>query len=146
MRSEREIFDNYLIKKNLRETPQRGMLLDAFLKQEEHITAEQLYDIVKKSDPSIGQATVYRVLKLIVEAGLAREVDFGDGVMRYEHCYNHPHHDHLVCKRCGKTVEVMDSVIEELQKRVAESHGFQLTDHEMYLYGNCDECRMKAEE
>ncbi|MDD4241223.1 MAG: Fur family transcriptional regulator [Smithellaceae bacterium] len=143
MKSEREIFEAYLIKRHLRGTPQRGMILDAFLKREEHITAEQLYDIVKKRDPSIGQATVYRVLKLMVEAGLAREVDFGDGVMRYEHCYNHPHHDHLVCRGCGKTVEVLDSVIEELQKRVAESFGYELTDHEMYLYGLCQTCRKK---
>lgn len=143
MRTEREIFDDYLVKNNLRVTPQRGMILCAFLKQEEHITAEQLYDIVKKQDSSIGQATVYRVLKLICDAGLAREVDFGDGVMRYEHCYNHPHHDHLVCKGCGKTVEVMDAIIEELQKRVAESFGFELTDHEMYLYGYCEKCRGK---
>ncbi|GAB6271221.1 Fur family transcriptional regulator [Smithella sp. F21] len=145
MKSEKEIFDNYLIKKNLRETPQRGLILDTFLKHEEHISAEQLYDIVKKRDPSLGQATVYRVLKLIVEAGLAREVDLGDGVMRYEHNYNHPHHDHLVCRGCGKTIEVFDSVIEELQKRVAESYGFELTDHEMYLYGFCENCRKRKQ-
>jgi len=143
MKTEKDIFDNFLIRKNLRKTPQRGLILNTFLKREEHITAEQLYDIVKKRDPSIGQATVYRVLKLICEVGLAREVDSGDGVMRYENNYNYPHHDHLVCRGCGKTVEVMDSVIEELQKRVAESFGFELTDHEMYLYGNCAECRKK---
>lgn len=143
MKSEREAFEDYLIKRHLRGTPQRGMILDTFLKREEHLSAEQLYDIVKKRDPSIGQATVYRVLKLMVEADLAREVDFGDGVLRYEHCYNHPHHDHLVCRGCGKTVEVVDSVIEELQKRVAESSGFELTDHEMYLYGLCETCRGK---
>jgi Fur family ferric uptake transcriptional regulator len=79
----------------------------------------------------------------MVEAGLAREVDFGDGVMRYEHNYNHPHHDHLVCRGCGKNVEVVDSMIEELQKRVAASFGFELTDHEMYLYGLCEACRKK---
>jgi Fur family ferric uptake transcriptional regulator len=143
MRREKEIFEKYLIKQNLRDTPQRELILDAFLRREEHLSAEQLYDIVKKHDPSIGQATVYRVLKIICEAGLAREVDFGDGVMRYEHCYNHPHHDHMICKGCGKTVEVLDSVIEELQKRVADSLGFELTDHEMYLYGFCGDCRKK---
>jgi len=145
MKSEREIFEKYLIKQNLRDTPQRNLILDAFLRREEHVSAEQLYDIVKKRDPSIGQATVYRVMKLLIEAGLAREVDFGDGIMRYEHAYNHPHHDHLVCRGCGKTVEVIDPVIEELQKRVAQSHGFELTDHEMYLYGHCTECRKKAQ-
>ncbi|MFH1080656.1 MAG: transcriptional repressor [Pseudomonadota bacterium] len=143
MKSEIEIFYAYMVKKHLRETPQRGMILDVFLKCEGHTTAEQLYDIVKKKDPSIGQATVYRVLKHIVEAGVAREVDFGDGIMRYEHCYNHPHHDHLICRGCGKTLEVMDAIIEELQKRVAESFGFELTDHEMYLYGYCEKCRSK---
>ncbi|MDI6743344.1 MAG: Fur family transcriptional regulator [Smithella sp.] len=145
MRKEREIFGKYLSRHNLRDTPQRELILDAFLKREKHFSAEELYDIVKKSDPSIGQATVYRMLKLLAEAGLAREVDFGDGVMRYEHSYNHPHHDHLVCRECGKTVEVMDSVIEELQKRVAESFGFELTDHEMYLYGLCPDCRRKTQ-
>ncbi|MDO9558679.1 MAG: transcriptional repressor, partial [Syntrophales bacterium] len=71
------------------------------------------------------------------------EVDFGDGVIRYEHTYNHPHHDHLVCRDCGKTVEVADPVIEELQQRLAQSCGFELLDHEMYLYGICENCRSK---
>jgi Fur family ferric uptake transcriptional regulator len=143
MKTEKEVFEDFLIRRNLRDTTQRGLILDAFLKREEHLSAEQLYDIVKKRDPSIGQATVYRVLKLISESGLAREVDFGDGLLRYEHSYNHPHHDHLICRGCGETVEVMDSVIEELQKRVAEKFGYELTDHEMYLYGLCAACRSK---
>lgn len=143
MNHEKIIFQNYLKKKDLRNTPQRELILDTFLKREEHMSAEQLYEIAKKRDASIGQATVYRLLKLLSEAGLAREVDFGDGVMRYEHSYNHPHHDHLVCRRCGKTLEIMDSVIEELQKRVAEKFGFELTDHEMYLYGFCEACLKK---
>jgi Fur family ferric uptake transcriptional regulator len=141
MKAEQDIFHKFLAQKDLRDTPQRELILDVFLKREEHVSAEQLYDIIKKRDPSIGQATVYRNLKLLSEAGLAREVDFGDGVTRYEHNYNHPHHDHLVCRGCGKMVEVVDSVIEELQKRVAEQYGFVLTDHALYLYGNCAECR-----
>lgn len=143
MKTEKEIFEDFLGRQNLRETTQRGLVLDAFLGREGHLSAEQLYDLVKKKDPTIGQATVYRVLKLISNAGLAREVDFGDGMMRYEHNYNHPHHDHLICRGCGKTVEVLDSVIEELQKRVAEKYGYELTDHEMYLYGFCADCQKK---
>lgn len=141
MKTEQAIFVDYLCRKNLRDTPQREMILAAFLNFEEHVTAEMLYDIVKKQDPSVGQATVYRMLKLLCEAGLSREVDFGDGVMRYEHSYNHPHHDHLICRTCGKTEEIVDTVIEELQKRLAERFGFELTDHEMYLYGICSTCR-----
>lgn len=143
MKSEKDIFAKFLSKRNLRDTPQRGLILDMFLSREEHLTAEQLYDLVKNIDPSIGQATVYRLLKLLSEAGLAREVDFGDRMIRYEHAYNHPHHDHLICRVCGVTVEIVDSIIEELQKRVAEKLGFELTDHEMYLYGICKECQKK---
>jgi len=145
MSEEKNIFHKYLAKHELRDTAQRELILDIFLKREEHISAEQLYDIVKKRDPSIGQATVYRVLKLLVESDLAREIDFGDGVIRYEHKYNHPHHDHLICRGCGKTIEAYDPVIEELQKRVAESYGFELTDHEMYLYGLCETCRKRKQ-
>ena len=145
MKTEKEIFEVFLMEKRLRDTPQREVILDVFKKLEGHVTAEQLYDMVKKRDPSTGQATVYRVLKLFIEAGLAREVDFGDGVMRYEHSYNHPHHDHLICRSCGKTVELVDAEIEKLQKRAAKKWGFELTDHEMYLYGFCSACREKKQ-
>jgi len=144
MRTEKDIFGDYLSRHNLRDTPQRELILDTFLKSEEHISAEDLYDIVKKRDPSIGQATVYRMLKLLAEAGLARELDFGDCIKRYEHNYNHPHHDHLICRKCGKTVEVVEPQIEDFQKRVAEKYGFKLTDHSLYLYGYCANCRKRG--
>lgn len=141
MKNEKQIFEDFLEKNGLRDTPQRELMLDEFLKREGHITAAELYDIVKQRDRTIGQATVYRALKLFCEAGLAGEVDFGDGVMRYEHRYRHKHHDHLVCQGCGKTVEVVDTVIEELQQRLSAQYGFELTGHEMYLYGLCEKCR-----
>lgn len=140
-KTEKHIFEDYLHKENLRETPQRAFLLDIFLKHDDHVTAEQLYDEAKKIDPSIGQATVYRILKLLVNAGLAREVDFGDGVMRYEKSHGRGHHDHLICKKCGNTQEVCDPIIEELQNRLVERYGFKLVDHELYLYGICNKCR-----
>ncbi len=141
--TEKQIFTEFLVKKNLRDTPQRELILNEFLRREQHISAEELYDIVKQRDRTIGQATVYRGLKLLCEAGLAREVDFGDGTMRYEHEFGHEHHDHLVCTTCGKMVEVLDPAIETLQKALAEKYGFSLSNHEMYLYGICSECRGK---
>jgi len=134
-------FADFLADKGLKITSQRQLILDAFLKKEGHFTSEELYDIVKKKDPSIGQATVYRTMKLLVEAGIAREVDFGDGALRYEHKYGHDHHDHLICTVCNKNIEVIDEQIEELQEKLAKSHGFHLTAHKMYLYGICKECR-----
>lgn len=143
-KNEKQILAEFLGRKGLRATPQRELILDEFLQQERHISAEELYDIVKQRDRTIGQATVYRVLKLLCEAGLAREVDFGDGTMRYEHEFGHEHHDHLVCTVCGKTLEVVDPAIETLQKALAERHGFRLSNHEMYLYGTCQQCQGSA--
>ncbi|MCX7983023.1 MAG: transcriptional repressor [Syntrophales bacterium] len=140
-KTEKEIFEEYLSRANLRGTAQRGFLLDLFLKQDKHVSAEQLYDEAKKTDSTIGQATVYRILKLLVDAGLAREVDFGDGIMRYERLHGLQHHDHLICKGCSETIEVCDPIIEELQKRLAEQYGYKMLDHELYLYGLCPKCR-----
>jgi Fur family ferric uptake transcriptional regulator len=80
----------------------------------------------------------------LAEAGLAKAVNFGDGVTRYEFCYGLPHHDHLICERCRRNIEVVDDDIERLQEELAKKHGFTLTRHKMYLYGVCPECRDKG--
>ncbi len=139
--TERKIFADFLAARGLRDTSQRELILDEFLGRESHISAEELYYVVKKRDRTVGQATVYRVLKLLCDAGLAREVDFGDGTRRYEHEFGHEHHDHFICTSCGKTMEVVDPAIETLQKALAEKYRFSLANHELYLYGTCRECR-----
>lgn len=143
MKEPQAVFADYLAKMNLKMTPQRRLILDVFLRGDDHYASEDLYNLVKAEDRSIGQATVYRTLKLLSESGLAKEVHFGDGVTRYERKYGSAHHDHIICEVCGKTVEVVDEQIEHLQERLAESHGFLLTGHKMYLYGVCSECRAK---
>lgn len=136
-----KIFQDYLAHNRLKMTPQRRVILDVFLAEEDHLSSEELYAKVKRVDPSIGQATVYRTLKLLAEAGFAWVVDFNDGVTRYEHQYGHAHHDHLICERCRKNIEVVDPEIERLQEDLARRHGFTLTHHRMYLYGLCPDCR-----
>lgn len=143
MKNAIDLFNEFISKKNLRMTPQRSLILDIFLKKQGHLSAEQLYDLVKKKDPTIGQATVYRMLRLLSESGIAREVDFGDGVSRFEADVGKGHHDHLICTECNKEVEVVDTEIEKLQERLAKKHGFLLTGHKMYLYGLCSSCRKK---
>ncbi len=143
MKTEKQVLEDFLEKKGLRNTPQRDVILEEFLRREAHTTAAELYRIVRQRDRTVGQATVYRTLKLFCEAGIAREVDFGEGVMRYEHHYGHAHHDHLICRGCGRTIEVVDKVIEELQQRLSAQYGFQLTGHALYLYGLCEKCRNK---
>ncbi|MCL6589295.1 MAG: transcriptional repressor [Firmicutes bacterium] len=140
---EAEVLENYLREKNLKITGQRKLILDAFLNNEEHISAEELYDRLKKDYPRIGLATIYRTLKLLSECGLANEIHFSEGVTRYEHLFGHEHHDHLICLNCGKYIEVLDPEIEELQSRLAQKNNFQILRHRMEIYGICRECSEK---
>jgi len=143
MKNPQELFADYLADKNLKVTPQRRLILDTFLKQDGHLSSEELYANVKKRDSSIGQATVYRTLKLLNESGLIEPLDFADGVVRYEWSYGQTHHDHLICDKCGKNIEILDETIESRQEQLAEEHGFKLLRHNMSLYGICSDCRNK---
>ncbi|MCJ2163369.1 transcriptional repressor [Pseudodesulfovibrio sp. S3] len=140
-KSAEQMFVEYLQKSNLSVTPQRKVIVETFLEAEGHFSAEELCSLVKGKAVDIGQATIYRTLKLLVDSGLADAFDPGDGVSLYEHSYNHAHHDHFICAHCGKTLEICDAVIEERQERVAEEHGFELTRHRMFLFGVCSDCR-----
>ena len=143
---EKEIFLEHIQKAGLRRTSQRDLILETFLRTEEHLSSEDLYWLVQKKDPTVGNTTVYRTLKLLAEAGLAREVRFGDGKTYYEHHYNHEHHDHLICTECGKIIEFFSPEIEELQDKTAEKYGFRLTNHSLRMWGLCEDCQKSAGE
>lgn len=130
---------NYLHTLGLRMTPQRQCIMEVFLREEGHRTIESLLTAIHQVDPTIGQATVYRTMKILCEAHVAREVHFGDGAARYEHLHEQ-HHDHLICERCGLTIEALDPDIERLQEALAHKHGFILTSHRFTLYGICAKC------
>src|SRR5678816_1292870 len=95
----------------------------------------------KKQDPTVGQTTVYRTLKLLTEAGLAREVRFGDGRAHFEHNYKHQHHDHMICSECGKIIEFFSAELEAIQDQMAAKHKFEVTQHLLRIIGICAECR-----
>lgn len=137
-------FGDYITKNGLKNTPQRRVIVEVFFKQGKHLTTEELYNVVRQCDPNIGQATVYRTLKLLCEAGLAKEQHFGETTARYEPIEDDSHHDHLICNACGKNLEVIDDNIERLQEDLARRHGFTLTSHRMILFGVCSDCRKSA--
>src|SRR6478609_11862067 len=124
---EKEILVDHLQRAGLRRTSQRDLILETFLRTEDHLTSEDLYQLIKRSDPTVGHTTVYRTLKLLTEAGLAREVRFGDNKTYYEHHYNHEHHDHMICTECGEVIEFFSQAIESLQEQMAENFGFRPT-------------------
>ena len=141
MTEEQEVFLEHIQKKGLKRTTQRDLILDMFLRTEEHLSSEDLYRLVRQEDSSIGQTTVYRTLKLLTEAGLAREVRFGDGITHYEHNYKHQHHDHMICSECGRIIEFFSAELEAIQDAMAAKHRFQVTQHLLRIIGVCAECR-----
>jgi Fur family transcriptional regulator, ferric uptake regulator len=145
-KKEREIFLEHIQKSGLRRTAQRDLIMDVFLSTEEHLTSEDLYWLVHKEDPSVGHTTVYRTLKLLTEAGLAREVRFGDNKTYYEHHYDHEHHDHMICTSCGKVIEFFSQEIEELQDEMAAKFNFRPTHHSLRMWGLCSTCQKKKAE
>jgi Fur family ferric uptake transcriptional regulator len=144
MSEEQEVFLEHIQRAGLKRTAQRDLILDVFLRTEEHLSSEDLYRLVKREDATIGQTTVYRTLKLLTDAGLAREVRFGDGRTRYEHNYKHPHHDHMICAACGKTIEFFSAELEKLQDKIAAKHKFEITHHTLRMFGYCADCRPAA--
>jgi len=139
-----QAFTGYLQEHRLKITPQRRLILDIFLLEQGHVSSEELYAKVKKRDATIGQATVYRTLKLLAGCGLADAVSFADGITRYEPHLGEEHHDHLLCESCGRNIEIMDPVIETRQEELAAKYGFRLIRHKMDLYGICPECQKKG--
>lgn len=107
-----------------------------------HLSAEDVYRILRESEEDIGLATVYRVLTQFEEAGLVVRHNFEEGHSVFELDHG-THHDHLVCVKCGRVEEFVDSVIEGRQEEVAKEAGYTITDHSLNIYGICGACQKK---
>lgn len=136
-----EAFKAYLAGQGLKTTRQRTAIARELLSSHRHITAEDLHRSVSRRHPAIGLVTVYRTLKLLARAGVAKERRFGANESRYEPAAAGGHHDHMICNACGRIFEFENVEIEGLQDRVAGQHGFLIEDHKLELYGLCRECR-----
>jgi len=108
-----------------------------------HLSAEDVYKALIDADEDVGLATVYRVLTQFESAGLVTRHRFEGGQAVFE-MTPAEHHDHLVCSKCGRVEEFYDEVIELQQEKIAEKLGFEITDHSLYLYGICPECRAEG--
>jgi len=106
--------------------------------ENQHISAEDVYKILLEHNEEIGLATVYRVLNQFDDAGIVSRHHFEGGKSVFELSHK-KHHDHLVCLKCGKVVEFEDDVIEQRQTDIANSHNIKLTNHSLYLYGECND-------
>ncbi len=111
---------------------------------EQHVSAEDVYKMLLAANEDIGLATVYRVLTQFEEAGLVEKHHFEDGYSVFE-LNKGEHHDHIVCVTCGRVEEFVDDTIENRQKKIADELGFQISEHELVIYGKCldDNCDHK---
>jgi Fur family ferric uptake transcriptional regulator len=138
-----EQFRAVLQRHALRMTPVREAVLRAALLQDGHFDVDDLVrELQRKNVREASMATVYRVIPLLVEAGLVQPALLSMGERhRYEAAFEREHHDHLICTRCGKVVEFHFEAFEMLQREIATKYGFELTTHVHELLGRCDECR-----
>ncbi len=135
-RSLKERWTAFLKEKNLNTTQQREHIVDVFLRSHEHVSIDELLGRVRKRNPKIGYATVYRTLKLLLDSGLASSRQFEDGQTRYE--VAGAHHDHLICVKCGLILEFENDEIERLQEKMAaDLGGFRVLRHKHELYCLC---------
>ena len=102
-----------------------------------HLSAEDVYRELLKAGDDVGLATIYRVLTQFESAGLVGRHHFESGHAVFELDRGH-HHDHVVCVQCGKVEEFFDQTIEDCQKSVVEKMGYEIQDHSLVIYGNCN--------
>ena len=131
-------------------TPQREEILKIFVEHADrhHMSAEDVYSILREKDSEIGLATVYRALDLLSELGILVRMDFGDGCARYELNTADPkvhHHHHLICLKCKKVIEFEEDLLDELEANIANKSGFQILNHEVKFFGYCSDCRAKED-
>ncbi len=132
-------FLEFIQTKGLKTTRQRSTIVQVFFRMHGHVSVEELLREVKRVNPRIGYATVYRTLHLLVESGLVEERRFGDGLARYEGRSEVEHHDHMICLECGKIREFSNPRLLEIQQRLAEENGFKIFRHRLELYGVCED-------
>lgn len=136
-------FEQFVVQEGLKHTKQRKQVLDVFLATEKHLTVQELYDLVRKKHEGIGYATAARTVRLMCKSGVCRQVDFGDGSLRYEHKYGHEHHDHLICLKCGKFEEIYNPKLEKLQDKLVKKYGYVQENHKLDIFGLCPKCAKK---
>ena len=149
MPNNQEQFKTILKRNGLKVTTQRVAILEVLNNRPgKHMTAEEIYDCVRKKYPEIGLATVYRTIQLLSELNLIDKLNLDDGYVRYEIGHQSSeeachHHHHLICLDCGNIYAFQDDLLETLENRIKETLGFEVVDHEVKLYGHCSKCLMQ---
>lgn len=143
-----EDFKEILKSHGLKVTNQRIVVLETLSYHKgEHLTPEEIYEIVKKEHPEIGLATIYRTLQLLCQLELVEKVVLVDSIVRYEmvekQTGNAHHHHHIICLECGNVESFKDDLLENLEDAISKKTGFEVVNHEVKFYGYCNKCKKK---
>jgi Fur family ferric uptake transcriptional regulator len=136
-----DLFRSYLHEQRLPVTHQREAIAMALFEAEHHLSVDDLADLLRDRSEHVGKATIYRTLNLLVQAGLARELDFGEGFKRYEHQAGETRHDYLICTSCGKVARFQRDAMDLLQAEIAAELGFTVQSRRLKIYGLCTVCQ-----
>ncbi|WZL71478.1 Fur family transcriptional regulator [Clostridiaceae bacterium 35-E11] len=139
-----ETLKDKLKEKGYKLTPQRRATLDTIIESKgQHLSTEEIYDLVKEKCPEIGLATVYRTLQLLDELEVISKINLDDGCSRYElntREDDHQHH-HLICVKCGNIIEVEVDLMETLEEEIEKNYDFRIIDHKVKFFGYCCKCQ-----
>ena len=124
-----------------KETVEHADILTVLINNfDKHYSAEELYNEVKKINPDVGLATIYRSLEILCNLEITHQHDFDNNYKRYELNLEEHHHHHLICTNCGKIIEFNDKVLEDFEKNLEEYYKFKISDHRIKFYGKCSDC------
>ncbi len=126
-----------------RNTIQKELVYHAVNEMRRHVTADEVYEFVKKGYPTIGKGTVYRNLGILVEEGAIRKVEVPDGPDRFD--FTLKNHYHVRCVRCGDVQDVDMDVIPDITERIHDTHGMEFLNYDIFFKGICKVCREKEE-
>jgi Fur family ferric uptake transcriptional regulator len=135
-----QTFQEHLGRRGLKLTHQREEILRCFMSAQRHLGVDEIYTLLKKQDPSLGRATVFRTVKLLQECALVAEVGSANGRAKFELKADRPHHDHMICVECGRIIEFQSPMMERFQDEAIRRHGFVALWHRHEIFGRCKEC------
>jgi len=132
-----------LKEKGLKLTPQRRLIVETIHNTQAHLTAEEIISCVQSKMPGVHKSTIYRTLELLEKAGCLFKSDMGDQSI-YHHA-DEGHHHHLVCRECGKTVDLEESLFTPLERSLADRYSFSIELKHVVIQGLCESCRDQAD-
>ena len=127
-----------------RNTIQKDLVRNAVFEMKRHVTANEVYEFIKESYPTIGKGTVYRNLDILVEEGALRKVEVSEGPNRFD--FTLKNHYHVKCVKCGEVSDVDMDEIPDLMKKIHDTHGIEFLDYDISFKGICSKCRVEAKE